>query len=112
MENWLEPIRDWYNEETSKFDYKALKYEQFDAVLEIGVGNYEVGTGMIALSVMLKLIDPLTGQVLGRARAWEWPRTGTDGIFENDGQRFKDMISALGSKLITKCLADVGLTVE
>ena len=50
---------------------------------------------------MLKLIDPLNGQVLGRARAHAIPAVGTEGILENNGQKFKDLFGALGAKLVT-----------
>jgi hypothetical protein len=112
LENWYAPIRSWFNEEVSQFDYKSLHNQRIDAVLEIGMLHYVLIQDHIGLQVMLKLIDPLTGQVLGRARAYDVPAARTEGILENNGQKFKDMFGALGAKLITQDLKSIGLLPE
>lgn len=112
LENWYAPIRSWYNQEISQFDYRSLKNQRIDAVLEIGMINYILFQDHIGLQVMLKLIDPLTGQVLGRARAHDIPVVGTEGILENNGEKFKNMFGALGAKLITEDLRSIGLLPE
>ena len=101
LENWYAPIRSWYNEEISQFDYRSLKNQRIGAVLEVGMLNYILFENHIGLQIMLKLIDPLNGQVLGRARAHAIPAVGTEGILENNGQKFKDLFGVLGAKLVT-----------
>jgi hypothetical protein len=102
----------WYNEETSQFDYKSLKNQQIDAVLEVGIWIYGVWENEIGLGVMLKLVDPMSGNVLGRVRDHEWLQQKTNGLFQNNGQQFKDIFSTLGAKLISKNLKDIGLKPE
>jgi len=111
-ENWMKPIRKWYNEKKSQVDYKSLKNQQIDAVLEVGIWQYELWENKIKLGVMLKLVDPMSGRVLGRARNYEWPQQKTNGIFENYGKEFKDIFGALGAKLITNNLKHIGLLHE
>lgn len=111
-ENWLGPIRAWYNEEISQFDYKSINNQRIDAILETGIMNYILSKDLILLQVVLKLIDPQTGQVLGRARAADYPTVDTEGFFENNGEKFKESFSALGAKLITEDLKSIGLLPE
>ena len=61
---------------------------------------------------MLRIVDPITGHVLGRGRALENSRQTTKGILDNNAQRFKDLFGELGAKLIFKGLKDIGLTSE
>ncbi len=107
--NWSKPINNWYNEKKSQFDYKSFKNQQIDAVLEVAIGSYGAMSNYISLGVMLKLVDPMSGQVLGRAQTLHQPQRKIYGIFEKNGQKFKDIICALGSKLITKNLKKIGL---
>jgi len=109
LENWYAPIRSWYNQEISQFDYRSLKNQRIDAVLEIGMINYILLKDQIGLQVMLKLIDPLTGQVLGRARAYDFTKARLEGALENNGQKFKDLFGALGARLTTEGLKSIGL---
>ena len=113
MQNWLKCIRSWYNEETSQFNYKSFKDQKIDAVLEVGIGSYGIPRkDEIVLMVMLKLIDPMSGQVLGRARSCEFQEQNTKEILDNNAQRFKDVFSDLGAKLISKNLKNIGLLHE
>ena len=113
LENWYAPIRSWYNQKTSQFDYKSLEDQRIDAVLEVGLLNYILMSDRILLQVMLKLIDPATGKVLGRARAFDFEFfSGTDGLFEDNGQPFKNLVGGLGGRLVTEDLKSIGLLPE
>lgn len=113
MQNWLKSIRSWYNEETSPFNYKSISKQKIDGVLEVGICNYGVlKKDEIVLMVLHKLIDPMTGQVLGRSRSIEFQQHNTKEIFDNNAQKFKDVFSELGAKLISKNLKDIGLKPE
>lgn len=111
-ENWQAPIRSWYNNNTSPFDYKSLKNQGIDAVLEVGMLNYSLYNDTIIVQVSLKLVDPSTGQVLGRARAYDHQKIETSGLFENNGRNFKDLFASIGRKLLTDDLKSIGLLPE
>lgn len=111
MENWMAPIRAWYNGDTSPFDYGDLGKERVDGVLEVGISNYEIATGdLFVVQVMLKLVDPRTGRVLGRAREAAYPTVDSpEKIFAGDAQRFKELFAQTTAPLVASSLKDIGL---
>lgn len=121
LENWYRPIRNWYNREVSPFDYGSWKDRGFDAVLEVGLLNYSIyqspwgnaGDSHMILQVLLKLVDPSTGRVLGRARSDAMDRPdGKEGYFDNGARRFKETFSSMGRKLMAEDLRKIGLLGE
>jgi hypothetical protein len=110
MENWLGPIRRWYDSEVSAVDYAAINLDNTDALLEVGILNYECAMGKLLLQVFVRLIDPRTRRVLGRARESFFPDTGSLApLLQNDGERIKGLILDTGDGLIVKCLRDIRL---
>ena len=59
----------WYNSDRAA---KGALGADSDVVVEVGLSNYEVGLGLLLVQVHLRVIDPVTGNVLGRARAGEY----------------------------------------
>ena len=109
-ENWFAPIRSWYNQTESLFDYGLLRNQGCDAVLEVGMSNYNYLETHIVLQVMVRLIDIETGQLLGRSRAAKWPKIENgEQLLANKGQRFKDLFGALGAQLVNENLQSIGL---
>ena len=45
---------------------QALAVRSTDAVLEVGIANYRIFEGQTSLQVLLKLIDPVSRQVIAR----------------------------------------------
>ena len=110
LENWMAPIRDWYGRDVSPFDYRAYKDRGIDAVLEVGLSNYSLYRDQMILQVLLKLVDPGTGQVLGRARQAGLARIKRpDSLFDENGRPFKDLFAEVGRKLVDADLAAIGL---
>jgi hypothetical protein len=99
-ENWLRPIRDWYNSDTSSFNYASLGADKSDAVLEVALVNYSVALeNRLLVQVMVKLVDPLTGKTIGRERDWDNPKIGNlDEALSDNGKRFKQVFAQTGSK--------------
>ena len=54
MENWMAPIRAWYNEEESSFYPVHLSNKNTDAVVEVSIANYEMLRGGLLIQVMSK----------------------------------------------------------
>lgn len=108
MENWMGPLRSWYNESPSTFDY--TDQPKSGAVLEVGLLNYELTTGSLLVQVVTKLVDPSTGVVLANARNFSNTKVeGLDTLFENDADGYKRLFQSITAGLVEDCIADLGL---
>ena len=110
MENWMAPIRAWYNDRLPCTQYAALTVKGIEAVVEIGISNYEICAGKLLLQVHIKLIDAASGQLLGRSRASSF----TDlppmrESFQGDAKLFKESVSQAGKQLLVRCLRELGM---
>jgi len=113
LENWMAPIRAWYNQDISSFDYKSYRERKVDAVLEVGLANYSLSRTFLLVQVMMKLIDPATGKVLGRARNVEFAGIKKmDKLFIDNGLPFKELFAATGKKPVIDDLKYLGLLPE
>lgn len=109
-ENWMAPMRNWYNQEQSPHDYKSYADKGTDAILEVGLLNYSLYRDSLMVHVMMKLVDPASGKVLGRARNYDLINLRkTDNLFEDDGRRFKDLFSETARKPMIENLRYLGL---
>jgi|ERR1700690_3142872 len=110
MEHWLGPIRRLYNSDVSTIDYTAISSDHADAILEVGVMNYEYFSERLVLQVFVRLVDPHSGQLLGRARDYSFSKTGPlSALLQNDAKGMKQLILDTGNRLLAKCLAEIGL---
>jgi hypothetical protein len=110
LENWMAPVRRWYNAEVSMLDATQLGAPRVDAILEVGVSNYEYIGDRLILQVMAKLSDPTTKQVLGRARNADSPTAESLArMLQDDGQPLRRLIETTGEALVIQCLKDLGL---
>lgn len=113
LENWMAPIRRWYNSDVSTVDYASDNPAKADVILEVGVLNYEYAFDRLILQVWVKLIDPRARQVLGRARSFEQsPAEPLAPLLQNDAEGMKRLVLETGNRLVTQCLAEVGLVSE
>jgi hypothetical protein len=110
LENWMAAERRWYNADVSMLDYTQLGVSRPDAIVEVGVVNYEYYADRLVLSVNVKLIDPTTKQVWGRARNFDWPKgEPLPAMLQDHGQPLRRLIETTGEVLLIKCLKDLGL---
>ncbi len=114
MENWMAPIRAWYNDTKPVSGYAGIPSGQPLYVLEVGVANYEIVEDKLLMTVMMKMIDPSDGHVLGRARALmntaKMPVVGPlDQAFGDNAKRFKAVVTAEGYTLVKECLTQLRL---
>lgn len=113
MENWLAPIRAWYNDIKPVASYTGFPSGQPLYILELGVANYEIVENNLLVSVMIKMIDPADGRLVGRAYAHvdlaRMPRVGPlDHAFGADAKPFKEIVNAEGRILVKECLTQLG----
>lgn len=110
MENWMAPIRSWYNDERPATRYAPHAAGQVSAVAELGVSNYEIQAGRLLLQVHVKLLDPASGQVIGRARASSFTELPSmDEVFATDAERLKQSVARAGNALVLSCLQELGV---
>ena len=108
MENWYRPLRAWYNDERPQLDLSELRDREFDAVIEIGLTNYEIVDNQLVMQVMVKWFDDAAGEPLGRARHHAIPTVGSpDEMFGNHGEGFKRLFGETGRELVRNCLTEV-----
>lgn len=109
MENWLAPLRDWYNNSAPILEYRSSGFEPLSSVLEVGILNYELTDQHLLLQVMVKVIDPSTGKLLGRVRAASRvPLANYDHVFANGGAEYKGTFAATSRELVRQCLTELG----
>jgi hypothetical protein len=108
MENWMAPIRAWYNADKSPFSYS----DQITSgvVLEVGLSNYEMTADYFLIQVMMKVVDPETGMVIANARKFSNSRfDDIDSLFEDDAVAYKQLFRELTAKLVQGCIDKLGL---
>lgn len=114
MENWMAPLRAFYNETKPDSTYVSLGSGPSVAVLEVGVMNYEVGLGShLLVQVFMRLVDPATGRLIGRARASDpFHPLSVDPLEDtlaNDAAKFKVIFDAATRRLVADVLQQLGL---
>lgn len=107
--HWREAVDRWYARNAPA----SLEGAQTaDAVLEVGIGRYRIFEGQTSLQVLLKLIDPHTGQVLAKTskKSLVVGDTVAPALLYPEGEKFKASIRENGGRLIAEAMQDIGLT--
>jgi hypothetical protein len=109
--NWQGPIRAWYNQAKTSAIFQGETTAKTDAVVEIAILNYAVNPdNHLSLQVLVKVVDPATGQVIGRAKAAERFAVGPhDQAFTRNLQQFKEIFAQKGKELVARCLTEAGV---
>jgi hypothetical protein len=109
--NWLGPIRSWYNQAEAPGRFQGEALGKMDAVVEIAILNYEINPdNQLSLQVLVKMVDPATGQVIGRAQASDHFGIGApEQACAKGGQHFKEIFGPKGKELMAKCLKEIGV---
>lgn len=109
--HWGKAIRHWYSQDTSPVDYRSQGTKQVDAVLEVGIGNYQIFDVQAPLQVLIKLIDPVTRQVIGRTEAEAFPvGDSAEILLDHEAEKFKHLVTETGARLMNRALSDLGLS--
>jgi hypothetical protein len=108
--NWHDAIGQWYNQSMASVDYRQPGLEHVDAVLEVGIETYRIFDVQTSLQVLIKLIDPNTGQVIGRNSAKTFsvedsPQT----LLSQEAEKFKQLMIEMGAQLVARGFSGLGL---
>jgi hypothetical protein len=107
---WHRAIGAWYEQNYSAMEYKQPDWHQFDAILEVGIGSYRILENQTSLQVLVKLVDPHTGQVIGRTSAQTYSaEDSAKSLLSRESESFKRLVTGLGNKLVARGLSDLGL---
>ncbi|NOU22823.1 MAG: hypothetical protein HOO93_13755 [Methyloglobulus sp.] len=105
-------INAWYNNDRATTDFTGLSSAHSPYALEILQGS-SVSNGSLMLELRMKLIDPTTGEVIGRRRDYELADLpAAELVFKDNGQIYKDVFLATGHKLMQKSLDYLGLIMK
>jgi hypothetical protein len=99
----------WYGEKVARVDYSAMNTEGIDAILEVGVSEFEHRENALILQVQVRLVNPVTKEVLGRASH------GAAHAVDPSPKTFRQLDALAtdkGRESILKCLKVLGLLVE
>ena len=109
--NWQGPIRNWYNQPEAPGGIPGEAGAKPDAVVQVAILNYEITPdSQLNLQVLLKVVDPASGQVLGRGRASErFTVSEPNQPFTRNLRLFKDIFRQRGKDLVARCLTEAGL---
>lgn len=107
LSHWHEATLAWYEQNAATANYQS--YAGIDAVLQQGLGSYRIFAGQMSLQVLMKLIDPHTGQVIGRTRvnAYTTENVGETTLNE-DSEAFKQRLAQISSRLLSQGLHEFG----
>ena len=103
MENWMKPLRAWYNADRSPFSYP----QQIDSgvVLEIGLLNYEMSLGYFSIQVVMKVVDPKTGMVIANTRKFSNNKfDDIDSLFDDEAAAYKQLFREITAELVQECI--------
>ena len=101
------PVRAWFNSNEAAANSRK---SDADVVVELGVLNYELAQGLFLIAVVIRVVDPMTGEVLGRARKYATPRAPQmDTLFANEAHALKALFTSTTKQLTEQALLQLGL---
>jgi hypothetical protein len=110
MENWYKPIRAWYAEDNAGARYAQSATGHHGAILEVGLINYEWEGSRFMVQILMKLIDPGTGQVIGRTRRYAARKVGpVEKVLADGVAPLKALFADMTRPLVAAALHDLGL---
>ena len=103
-------MRAWWAEPESSVVYQADELQQVDAVLEVFIYYSAFFAGNLMLTVRLKVIDPVTRDMIARVVKYEYRDIGTpEAALANDAAVIKRVFGELSASLVPTSLAELGL---
>lgn len=107
--HWHTAVNQWYQQKSSSLDYRGVA--PADAVLEVGIGTYKIFAGQTSLRVLIKLIDPTSGQVIARTDKYALSaEDSAQALLSREAEPFKELITRIGVRLLDQGFNDIGLT--
>ncbi|OAH98401.1 hypothetical protein A1332_20635 [Methylomonas methanica] len=111
LQHWHQAIQTWYGQNITPIDYTAMG--SYDAVIEVGIGRYRIFEGQTSLQLLIKLIDPVSRNVIARTLSESF-KVDDQALasLDNGGEAFKQLISDMAVPLLRQSLGDIGLRIS
>ena len=103
-------LRRWYDAKVARVDYSGMNTEGMDAILEVGLSDYGCPNNEANCAVQVRLVNPATNEVLGRATHqtrfrklfWWWEKRPTP-------EQLANLVTDKRREAIMECLKALGL---
>ena len=103
-------LQDWYHRNTPALNPEDFGEVTNTRVLELGLSDYALLDDQLVLQILVKIVDPSTGQVTARAGNQALIDIGSpEQFFTHGGVKFKTVVVAEGRRLLERNLRDLGL---
>jgi len=101
----------WYVEEFQPFDYNDYLNKDIDCIMGVGIYAYGLNyPGDLWMFIHLKVIDPKSGELLGKAVKFDTGNSiGLENLFNNNAEKLKKEVIVISQPLIEDCLNSCGL---
>jgi len=101
----------WYVEESPPFDYSDYINKDIDCIMGVGIYGYGLNTpDTLWMMIHLKVIDPKSGEVIGKAvKIDSGNRVDLENLFNNNAEKLKKEVVVISQPLIEDCLNSCGL---
>ena len=116
LSNWdrSHAMGQWYAKQTTTIDDRSVLSQDIDCIIMVGINGFGLNyPGYLWMGIHLKVIEPVTGEVMGKAWVLEQgPHKKMESLLADDARKLKDEVVAVGRPVITKCLSSCGLVVK
>ena len=103
-------LQDWYHRNTPALNPVELGEVTKTRVLELGLSDYALLEDQLLLQVLVKIVDPSTGEVTARPGNRALVSIGSpEELFTHGGRKFKTLFAAEGRRLLERNLRELGL---
>ena len=108
--HWRAAIEKWFAQNSASADYRQTSTKPADLVLEVGINRYRLIYGQASLQVLLKLVDPKSGQVIAKSEKETYlPDASPEALLYPEGEGLKSLIRKSGVKLVALGFQDMGM---
>ncbi len=104
----------WYAKQTVTIDDRVGISQDVDCIIMVGINGFGLNyPGYLWMGIHLKVIEPETGEVIGKAWVLEQgPHKKMESLLADDARQLKDEVVAVGRPMIAKCLTSCGLVAK
>jgi len=115
LSNWdrSHAMGQWYVKQTTTIDDRVALSKDVDCIIMVGINGFGLNyPGYLWMGIHLKVIEPVTGEVIGKAWVLEQgPHKKMESLLADDAHKLKDEVVAVGRPMIATCLNSCGLVV-
>jgi hypothetical protein len=102
---------EWWRKKATNIDYSSIDDLESTTVLELTLSTNEYFGGSFMVQVLMHVVDPVTGDVVARARKRKSVKIADPKLLFSDGAaRLKEQYREIARELVRKNISKVGIT--